>query len=52
MTSIKGQYIIPVIDERGSVSPLLWTFCSLTEVIKYKPDDFISVNMIGSFRSS
>ena len=43
MTSIKGRYFWRIMDEARSASPLCRKFCPFIEVIKYEPEDFISI---------
>ena len=43
MTSIKGWYFRWILNERSSASPLCRKFHSFIEVIKYEPENFISI---------
>ena len=40
---MKGLYFRQIKDERGSASPLCWKIRPFIEVIKYEPEDFISI---------
>ena len=43
MSCIKGRYFRRIMDECGYTSPLCQKFSPFIEVIKYEPEDFISI---------
>ena len=47
MTSTEGRYFQQIMDKRNSMSPLCQKFYPCIEVIKYEPEDFISIIKTG-----